>query len=147
MGQGCCSSRIRWPYRHLPPFFLFGYYTNGGGTATDKRSEGHNYGSSRHVCLQAFRCLPNRANPRPALLHVSHGRQAAHVPECGRLSGRWNPGGNCTPRYPIATVRTGVLSVSFLDALVVRRQPLSRASMNGKIVLARKCNFFWALMT
>lgn len=142
MGKDCRSCRIRWSHRHLPPFFLFRYPPVGGGTATNKRGEGHHHGSSCHVCLQAFRDHPNRATPRPALRHASHGRQAAQFPRSSRPSGCRNTGGNCTPVYPISDCSNRCRSDNFLDALFVRRQPRLRASMNEKNCACSQVQFF-----
>ena len=142
MGKDSRTCRIRWSHRHLPPFFLFRYPSNGGGTATDKRGEGYHNGSSRHVCLQAFRDHPNRATPRPALRHDSHGRQAAQFPRSCRASGSRNTGGNCTPMFPISDCSHRCCSDNFLDALAVMRQPFSRASMNEKNCACSQVQFF-----
>lgn len=142
MGKDSCSCRIRWSYRHLPPFFLFRYSSNGGGTATDKRSKGHDHRSPRHVCLQAYRDHPNLATPRSALRHASHGRQAAQFPRSRRLCGGWNTGGNCTPVYPMSNCPHRCRSDNSLDALAVRRQPFSRASMNEINCACLQVQFF-----
>lgn len=146
MGQGCRSSRIRWLNRHLPPFFLFCYPSNGGGTATDTRVEGHDYFSPCHFCLQAFRHNPLPATPRHALRHSCPGRQAARFPRSCRPSGSWNTGGNCTPVYPISNFSNRCCRDNFLDALVVRRQPLLRASMNGKNCACSQVQFFLVIV-
>ena len=142
MGKDSRPCRIRWSHRHLPPFFLFRYPSNGGGTATDKRGQGYDYRSPCHFRLQAFRDHPNRATPRPALRHASHGRQAALLPRCSRLSGCRNTGGNCTPVYPISDCPHRCRSDNLLDALAVRRQPFSRASMNEKNCACSQVQFF-----